>query len=287
MAGSFVVFARIEHLTPPEVLEQPLIFPCAPLSSFPQEYSWSYDDFGTLGAQMHTNPQYPGLSSYTIDTLLPDFDWEQPYTNTSTGLTPLEFCTRLRNLADTMKPFRFQVGNERYWGDWEPLGRHGARAVAVTMRSLRVEERDGEPGDRYVTLSLTEFIDAGQQTALTLSKLGLWHDDSTRVGGSPGRTSGAASSRVRGRFQDIQGRQWVGIEDVTMRRRGRDTLRDISLDYYHTASMRAWQAIVLANGISGISPSDSLADAALAGLIPYKLKIPLLAGSQSAVTTAP
>jgi hypothetical protein len=173
--GMIVVFHEIPGLTKAGVLKRPFFFQVPPLDSFAPKYGWSFSDYSTLGLGMHSNPQYAELTTITFTSMFVDTKQGQanpfyvvwPYTG-SQG--PLDGIKALKDLGDSMTPFVMQAGQPELWNEWEPLGRHGQHALAVTLRGFEPEERAGEPDTRYFTINVTEFADAPALGDLTVTR---------------------------------------------------------------------------------------------------------------------
>jgi hypothetical protein len=169
--GMIIVWSEIPNLTKAGVLSSGFVFQCAPSpDEFPVAYSWQWTDFGTLDG-MDSNPNYALLTTITWSTLVVD-EMLAPEPVGNPGQAPLPTIKRIKEIGDSMTPFQMQAGTPGMWKEWEPLGRDGSAAIAVTLRNFNVTERAGEPDARYLTITVTEFGNPPSMRDVQLPKAG-------------------------------------------------------------------------------------------------------------------
>jgi hypothetical protein len=255
--GLIVAISPIAGRTPMELFKklpnQAFYFQCPPLEEMGRDKEWQWDDFGTIGSGMHSNPNYPGLAQIPIDTLFVDdsWGWTVGPRSVKLGATPGDEASRavvpgprfatadlpkdilwagawLEALGDSMQPFGLQWGQPQLWGRWD-------RVTAATLRSLRVAEKSGEIDARYIRVSFTEYPDA----------------DATPVAAPhvPGQR--------RGPWKDGHGHRLLAPPmDSSKLPPGKRTLAQLAKNYYGQAS--AWRLIAKASGLTRATPNQDL-----------------------------
>lgn len=179
--GMIVVFHAITGYTKEGVLPEPFVFQCPPLESFSPKFGWAWNDYATLGygpgGGMHSNPQYGQLTTITFSSLFVDAGMVDPQGRIASPsyvvqpylAGPLRAIRVLKALGSSMTPFAMQAGQPALWGEWEPLGRKGQAAMAVTLRNFEPEERAGEPDARYFSITVSEFPDVPSQSDIAVA----------------------------------------------------------------------------------------------------------------------
>lgn len=283
--GLVVVISAIDGVTPAALFKDlpnhAFYFQCPPLDALPRDKDWNWDDFGTIGSGMHSNPNYPGLPSITFETLLVDESWgwspgprliahaadangpdAAPFAATPGDALsrqivpgprwavadlqndPLWGARWLEALGDTMSPFALQWGQPQLWGGWD-------RVTAATLRSLHVEERSGEIDARYLRVSFTEYPDA-DAVAVPLPA-------------TPGQHHGGGNTRL------------LATLDSSRLPTGYRTLAQLAKNYYGSASL--WRLIQKASGLKGVTANQDLPSTVGKHHPPAKIKIPRRPGA--------
>lgn len=281
--GLLVVISAIDGVTPASLFKDlpnnAFYFQCPPLDSLPRDKDWNWDDFGTIGSGMHSNPNYPGLPSVTFETLLVDESWgwspgprlvahaadangpdAAPYAATpgdalsrqvvpgprwavaDLANDPLWAVRWLEALGDTMTPFALQWGQPQLWGGWD-------RVTAATLRSLHVEERAGEIDTRYLRVTFTEYPDADAVAAPAPN--------------TPGRRHGSGGHHSK---------LLVPPLDSSRLPTGQRTLAQLAKNYYGSAS--AWRLIAKASGLKNVTANQDLPSTVGKRHPPAKISIP-------------
>lgn len=211
--GLRVVLQRLS-VTRKDLLEVPFLFQCPPLESFPRAYSWSFTDYDTVGAGMHSRPGSTDLATITFRSLF--VEAPAPFVvKKGTTFNPVYLAERLKALGDAKTPFQLLAGQPDLWGVFYDVN------MAVTMRSLDVEERAGEPDARYFTVSFKEFR-----------------------GVSPSELTAG----LRSNLQTATGDKVLAILTVRNLPVGMRTFRAIAKRYY--GSSAPWRLIAKASGLS-------------------------------------
>ncbi len=179
--GARIVLSREPGLTAKGLLTDALRFQVPPQDDVTVQHSFSHTDYETLGGQQLSQPGSHGLSTVSLSgMMLLDFDASYGvyhyggtrgqrgpiYLNADAASTPgtesrearadatppspLHVAKQLVKLMESGTPFRLNIGQAHIW-NVEDFSR------PVTLRSVSVSERSGEPDTRYTDLAFTEF----------------------------------------------------------------------------------------------------------------------------------
>ena len=261
--GFLVAFGPIDGLTNTRALPKPYFFQCPPLDTFPTDFTWTWNDFGTINGGMHSNPNYPALTTLQFDSL---FVLDDGFANdiilARSQESMFERGRVLKALGDSMTPFAVQVGAMKAIGEWEPLGRRARAQLAVTMRAFHWETRSDEPDARYFTVQLTEFADAPLIQKIIPPKLS---------GTVPQR---GPTTPARHGTTAHNGQRYVAVLDPNGLNENQRTLKDISIWAYGGSA--PWRLILKASGsaLSGIGPNDNLREKLGKRQPAVKIKVP-------------
>jgi hypothetical protein len=257
--GFIIAFGPIDGVTNRRALDKPFFFQVPPLNQFPADWTWQWNDFGTIGSGMHSNPNYAQLASYSFDScFVLDDGFNKDLVILRDDASIFERIRLLRNLGDSLTPFAMQVGSAQVWGQWEPLGRKQQSQVAVTLRSFHVETRSGEPDTRYFTLQLTEFMDAGPLSKIVPPK--------TTTAMQPG-----SHQPRRDQITTSQGQRMHLLKPADLLPENR-TLRALATAYYGDPTK--WKLIAKASNLNNVGPDDDLRVALGSRTPPVKLRVP-------------
>lgn len=220
--GMLVALSAIHGLSSAKVLKKPFWFQCAPLETMPQDYSWNWDDYATIGSGFHSNPQTATLDTFSFTSLFVDADYRHRFAQVK-NVHVLSMVKALKAIGDSLRPFQLNFGQPQLWGVWDV-------AVAVTMRSLHVEERAGEMDARYFTVAFTEYPDAATHPLAAITPAG-------------------SNSKVL--QQGVLATLSTAKLSNSMR-----SLALISKHYYHETS--SWRVIAKASGLTKASANEDL-----------------------------
>lgn len=254
--GMSVMLQAIPGVTPAKVFRglpgNVFYFQCPPMDVFPVERSWTWDDYATINAGMHSNPSYRQLKTITFSTLLVDnaWIWEQGNTQirgprfataslpqaADTILWAVDFLERLGN---SLKPFQIAWGQQQLWGRWDGH-------MVCTLRSYHSEERANEDDARYLTLSVTEYADA---------------DDVTLA--PPPQPPGGNNTSHRGGYTTADGQKVIANLNSAQLPPSQDSLAELAKKYYGDPAM--WKLIAKASGLTAVGPNTDLNTSAAAG----------------------
>jgi hypothetical protein len=261
--GFVVAFGPIAGLTDPKALAANFYFQVPPMDSFPAEFAWVWNDYGTIDSGMHSNPNYKQLTTITFDSMFVLEDGVNDHLIIATSKQSIfDRARTLKALGDSLTPFAVQVGSIHAWGEWEPLGPGSQQQMAATLRGFRWESRAGEPDTRYFNISITEFADAGALTKIAPPKV-------------PGQ--GHTGATVRN-GQKIQATLVVTSLPKNLR-----TLAQIAKNQYGSAS--AWRLIAKASGMPHTGPNEDLRVKFGSRKPPTKIYVPVRAKSNAKSNT--
>lgn len=160
-AGLRVTLRRKSGLTRAGHLTIPFHFQCPPSDSFTWEEAYDHQEFQTLRAGTFSRPAGRSLATVTFSTLFVAFDAyaaDGPRMSTSSmnwhhsyGLIdPFWMTEEVRSLQRTGTPFWLYVGQPSVRDEWDVK-------MLATLRSMRVEERAGEPDAKYADMQFSEY----------------------------------------------------------------------------------------------------------------------------------
>lgn len=138
--GAAVILRRLPGKN---TIPEDYTFQCAPLEEVAVEASFEHVDFMTVGAGEFSRPQGKKLRTVSFETLIvPD----QP-SWASTGGNVQALSKALVDICQNGLPFALTVTESR-----ETL-----IDMYATMRTLRLTDKAGEPGTKYVSVSFAEY----------------------------------------------------------------------------------------------------------------------------------
>ena len=192
-----------------DTIPEDYTFQCAPLEEFAVETAFEHTDFMTVGAGEFSRPQGKKLRTVSFETLIvPD----QPSWAAVDGDVPA-LSKALVTICQNGLPFLLSVTES------------GETLVEMyaTMRTLRLTDKAGEPGTKYVSVAFTEY----RGPVLT--------DDS----GQPGRPgkSGRVPNKLSLKYDKKDERWWLKPAttppSLPKPKKGQKlTLRAIALAFY-------------------------------------------------------
>lgn len=234
------------------ILKRPMVFQIAPLDEFGVDTVFNWVDYDTVGKGQFSRRSGRQLRTLTIQTVAMDWspDWavvqrgndEKPLVKDdfygSAG-GPWKVGRQLQLLARRGSPMKLVVKNPG-------LYKYHDVDMLVTLRSVTVRERAGEPDARYFDLSFTEY----RVPEMVRRQYGAKHDLPAIVEVNQG---GVAYEVRSGDEHNIRGkeRHKIGTKDKPA------TLRMLSKHYYGTPSK--WRLIKKRNankmkGVGGDTP---------------------------------
>ena len=234
--GVRVVMQRLA-ITLPGILTTPYMFQVPPIEELPVQREWSFTDYDTVGAGIHTRPGSSQLKVVAFDSLFVDTDYSF-VVNRAAGWNPVAMIDELEKIGEAKTPFQLLVGQPALWGIYYDVN------MAATLRSLRSSEKAGERDARYFSISFTQFRGISQADLASGAASGL-------PAPSAGVTDTAAQSF------STPGRPPLAVLPISSLPKTADTLRDVSKRYYGTHVL--WGVIAKASGF-GIAGSVSLHD---------------------------
>jgi hypothetical protein len=188
--GARVVLSREPGLTARGLLVTPFRFQVPPSDDITISHAFTHTDYETIGGQQFSQPNSLALKTVALSgMMLPDTDIsygvhhyvdpvtrhgrmrETPiaYTNADASSTdaeesslayadappnPILVARQLTKLMESGTPFRLSIGQGHAWNIQD-------FSNAVTLRTVSVIERAGEPTTRYADLAFTEYRKAG------------------------------------------------------------------------------------------------------------------------------
>jgi len=232
--GLRVRFAKIPGETPAAVLSQPLYLP-AVLEGFGWTEEFSHSEYDTIRAGQFSQPAMGPVTARRLrvvdDMEALTMTWD-PAWLVEEGVDPDDVHDELFAAGRSRKPVELLASlklNE------VPLLR-----MAITIRSIGLQLRRGQPDTLYYSLKFSEWRNAEVDRKGT----GSARQGSTSSGGSLPATHNLTAS---------------------------DTLHSLALRYYKSA--RAWPTIAEANSITGVGQSTPLVEMARFK-VGSKIKIP-------------
>lgn len=176
--GMRVILAPIKGLTSRKIMlggdgkPRSFRFQCPPTESFTRSLAYAHADYETIREGMHSRPQGKQLEVIRFQTLIVDWDAQfAVWPNTTKfdrdfGSGPsvtrdefwnlLNMTEQLEEIMDSGTPVRLYAGQPMLW---EGGGGESGWDVnmPVTLRSIGIEERAGEPDARYLDVEFTEY----------------------------------------------------------------------------------------------------------------------------------
>lgn len=176
--GMRVILAPIDGLTKKGIMvdgsgkPRSFRFQMPPTESFTRSLSHGHSDYDTLRVGQHSRPAGQQLQSVRFQTLI--VDWDVPwavYPNSKkfddtfgTGYSTvrdefwnlLNVTDQLEEILESGSPVKLYAGQPALW---EGGGGEDGWDVnmPVTLRSMNVEERAGEPDARYIDVEFVEY----------------------------------------------------------------------------------------------------------------------------------
>lgn len=160
--GLQVVLKRC-RFTRKGVLAEPMFFQCAPLDEFGWDTTFNWIDYDTVNGGQYSRRGGRMLRTLTLSSLA--IDWEAPWAKNygnkrerpmdnsdfyGMGVRPEKVARRLDKLVTQGTPIMLIVKNPDLYK--RPDFQH-----IVTLRSVHLSEKAGEPDARYFELGITEY----------------------------------------------------------------------------------------------------------------------------------
>jgi hypothetical protein len=162
--GLQVQLSRIPGITPKNLLERPYFFQCPPLSEVSYEYGYDHNDYQTVREGTFSRKSGRRLRAVTFATLV--VDWGLfTLRSADEDMTIEEHTEALQELSESGDAFMLTMSHRFSGWSIGPNGRWSLTMAGpeaefpVTLRSLRVTEREGEGDARYLDVSFTEYRD--------------------------------------------------------------------------------------------------------------------------------
>jgi hypothetical protein len=152
-SGVQVVLKRIAGLTNEGYLDEDWRFQVAPMEEFGSESTHAWSDYVTVERGMFSREGGVELMSISFQSLIVDYNptWASWVgVNDDSWSDPQAAGEELRELQREGGPFRLVAWNQGMWDnpDYD---------LAVTLRSVSVSEKAGEPDARYFDLQFMEY----------------------------------------------------------------------------------------------------------------------------------
>jgi hypothetical protein len=170
--------------TAPGLLAQPFYFQGAPMETFGWEYTAEWSEYATLGRKRYSRPVAPQLVTYEFDTMFADYLYTDVPTALQTYVTrvhagpmapidaisthpffapPMARMNELRRLARSLTPMVLTMADPKIVkavaATKQPVNAANLGISSeVTLRSVRQEERMGEPDALYAHVTFVEYV---------------------------------------------------------------------------------------------------------------------------------
>lgn len=256
------------------VLKKPLRFPIAPLDDFGWDATFGWTDYDTINKGQFTRRSGRQLRTLTISTIAMDWsapwaviqqghaeNWRRDKDAYGTAAAPWKLAKRLDHLIMQGTPMMLIVKNP-------DLYKAPDVRMNVTLRTMNVRERAGEPDSRYFELDFVEY----RAPKVARKQFGDRHDLPALI---EINANGVAHEIKRGgkKLQQKQ-RHQIGSGSRPA------TLRSLAKHFY--GSPKKWREIKQANAsghtairkLSGDDPLSDLFDRRKRRNQPVRLMIP-------------
>lgn len=146
----YVFMKRKADYTAPGILDVPFAFQVPPTGGLTLDGSFSHSDYDTLRLGQRSRAIGPQLRDISFATLFLDYSvgWDNAIPGAE--FDALGRADELFEIMDAGTPFTLLVGNPKLRDSWDYEG-------LATLRTVRCEERDGEPDARYVDATFKEY----------------------------------------------------------------------------------------------------------------------------------
>lgn len=260
-SGLRVTLVPEPGLTPKGLLDPPFRFQVPPLEEFTIQRTYEHSEWTTIRGNTHSRPGALALATVQFQSLFVDWDptWAVVHMNRP---NPLALVDQLTDLQLHGRPFRLVVGSPAMWGFRPHLN------MLATLRTLGSTEKAGEPDTQYADVQFSEYREPRR---VSRRKLGSKRGDPAPIRGRAKPKLPAVVEVWPDGQAQVPGRTWVDTQPVT--------LHELAKWFYSAAGL--WTLIARANGLTGVTGSQSLGDIARrdAPGASLKLKVPVISSA--------
>jgi hypothetical protein len=259
---------KIDGLTLRNTLPKPFYFQFSPLEEFGWDVTHGWQDYETISGGQFTREGGRELRTLSLNTMVLDYDppWANPIItpaapalrqaqgdggptigNNSYSMrvdedgevvTPLSVAQELQRIVQRGTPIQLTIENPTL--EMEP-----ELDMAVTLRSLSIREKGGEPDARYFDMSFTEY------RSPSIRRKGYGRARHKLPATVVVKESGICFEIIRqGKRIPEKNRHKIGTQAQPA------TLRKLSKHFY--GNQKNWRKIAKANGVKNFGPDDGL-----------------------------